>query len=58
MVLVCAMALGSQDVWAKRMGGGISFGKQSGNVTQQRNTVPPAQQATPAPAQKIGRAHV
>ncbi|MDP3252395.1 MAG: TIM44-like domain-containing protein [Hydrogenophaga sp.] len=55
MVLVCAMALGSQDVWAKRMGGGISFGKQSGNVTQQRNTVPPAQQATPAPAQNAAR---
>lgn len=51
VLLVCALALGSQDVWAKRMGGGFSFGKQSGNVTQQRNAVPPAQQATPAPAQ-------
>jgi predicted lipid-binding transport protein (Tim44 family) len=50
MVLVCAMALGSQDVWAKRLGGGLSFGKQSGNVTQQRSTTPPAQQAAPAPA--------
>jgi predicted lipid-binding transport protein (Tim44 family) len=45
------MALGSQDVWAKRMGGGTSFGKQSGNVTQQRSTTPPAQQATPATTQ-------
>jgi predicted lipid-binding transport protein (Tim44 family) len=56
MVLVCAMAFGSHDVWAKRMGGGMSFGKQSGNVTQQRNTTPPAQQqATPAPAQNAAR---
>ena len=29
VLLVCAMALGSQEVWAKRMGGGTSFGKQS-----------------------------
>ena len=53
VVLVCAMALGSQDLWAKRLGGGLSFGKQSGNVTQQRSGAAPAQQATPqqAPAQ-------
>ncbi len=51
VVLVCAMAVGAQDVWAKRLGGGLSFGKQSGNVTQQRSTVPPAQQATPATTQ-------
>jgi predicted lipid-binding transport protein (Tim44 family) len=52
VLLVCVMALGTQDVWAKRMGGGMSFGKQSGNVTQ-RNSAPPSQQATPqqAPAQ-------
>ncbi|MDM7941159.1 MAG: TIM44-like domain-containing protein [Hydrogenophaga sp.] len=50
VMLVCAMALGSQDVWAKRLGGGFSLGKQSGNVTQQRSTTPPAQ-ATPAPTQ-------
>lgn len=52
VLLVCVMALGTQDVWAKRMGGGASFGKQSGNVTQ-RNSAPPSQQATPqqAPAQ-------
>jgi len=51
VMLVCAMALGSQDVWAKRLGGGFSFGKQSGNVTQQRSTAPSPQQATPAPTQ-------
>lgn len=45
VVLVCAMALGSQDAWAKRLGGGLSFGKQSGNVTQ-RNSTAPAQQTT------------
>lgn len=52
VLLVFAMALGTQDVWAKRMGGGMSFGKQSGNVTQ-RNSAPPSQQAAPqqAPAQ-------
>lgn len=52
VLLVCAMALSAQDVWAKRMGGGMSFGKQSGNVTQ-RNSAPPSQQASPqqAPAQ-------
>ena len=52
VVLVCAMALGSQDVWAKRMGGGMSFGKQSGNVTQRSATPPAQQQAAPqAPTQ-------
>lgn len=53
VVLVCALVVGTQDAFAKRLGGGFSFGKQSGNVTQ-RNTAPPAQQqATPqqAPAQ-------
>ncbi len=49
VMLVFAMALGSQDAWAKRMGGGLSFGKQSGNVTQQRSVRPPAQQQQAAP---------
>ena len=49
VILVCAMALGSQDVWAKRLGGGGSFGKQSGNVTQRSST--PTPQAAPAPTQ-------
>lgn len=47
VVLVCAMVLGSQDTWAKRLGGGLSVGKQSGNVSQ-RSGNPPAQQ-TAAP---------
>ena len=50
VVLVCAMVVGAQDVWAKRLGGGLSFGKQSGNVTQ-RSSAPPAQHAAPAPTQ-------
>jgi predicted lipid-binding transport protein (Tim44 family) len=49
MVLVCAMALGSVDASAKRMGGGKSFGKQSNQVTQ-RDATPPANNAAPASA--------
>ena len=57
VMLVCAMALGSQDVWAKRLGGGMSFGKQSGNVTQ-RSTAPTQPQAAPqAPAQNAAARH-
>jgi len=46
VILVCAMVIASNDVWAKRLGGGSSFGKQSNNVTQ-RNATP----AQPAPTQ-------
>ena len=41
VVLVCVMALGSQDVWAKRLGGGGSTGMQ-------RSATPSAPAATPA----------
>ena len=44
VLFVCAMAITSQDVWAKRLGGGASVGKQSANVTQ-RNTPAAAPQA-------------
>lgn len=44
VLFVCAMAIASQDVWAKRLGGGASVGKQSTNVTQ-RNTPADAPQA-------------
>lgn len=47
MVLACAMVMGSADAWAKRMGGGKSFGKQSNQVTQ-REATPPANNAAPA----------
>lgn len=53
VVLSCALLLVAQDALAKRLGGGLSIGKQSGNVTQ-RNTAPTAPaQSTPqqAPAQ-------
>jgi predicted lipid-binding transport protein (Tim44 family) len=46
VILVCAMALTSHEVWAKRLGGGSSVGKQSSNVTQ-RNATP----VQPAPTQ-------
>lgn len=48
VVLVCAMAFGSSDSWAKRLGGGASMGKQSPNVTQRSSTSTQAapQQAT------------
>ena len=59
-LLACAVALGSTDAMAKRLGGGGSFGKQSGNVTQ-RNAAPsqpnqaPAQQAAPANSQSAAQ---
>ncbi len=34
VILACAIALVSQHVWAKRLGGGTSVGKQSANVIQ------------------------
>ncbi|MDP2220820.1 MAG: Tim44-like domain-containing protein [Hydrogenophaga sp.] len=43
--LVCAMVLGSQDIWAQRLGGGLSFGNQSGNVMQRTGSL--HQQAAP-----------
>lgn len=49
VILVCAMAMTSHEVWAKRLGGGSSFGKQSSNVTQ-RNAAP-TQPAPTAPTQ-------
>lgn len=53
VLMVMAMVLSSPEVFAKRLGGGSSFGKQSGNVTQ-RNAAPPANapanSATPAPS--------
>src|SRR5690606_25223717 len=60
-LLACMVALGSSDAMAKRLGGGMSFGKQSGHVTQ-RNAAPsqpnqaPAQQAAPANAQNSAAA--
>ncbi|MBA4262523.1 MAG: transporter [Comamonadaceae bacterium] len=54
VLLVCALVLGAQDAWAKRMGGGASVGQQSSSVTQR--SAAPAPQATPqaAPAAQTG----
>ena len=49
LALVAVLAVASMDAEARRMGGGSSFGKQSGNVTQ-RNAAPPAQNAATKPA--------
>lgn len=46
LVLVAAMAFSSQDVLAKRLGGGSSVGKQSHNVTQ-REAAPAAPAGMP-----------
>ena len=48
-ILVVSLALTSAEVFAKRMGGGSSVGKQSSNVTQRAD-------APPAPAQAPGSA--
>ena len=50
ILLVSALTLLSMDADARRFGGGGSFGRQSGNVTQ-RQATPPA-----APAQQAGSA--
>lgn len=56
LFLVCVLALASVQADAARIGGGKSFGRQSGNVTQ-RQATPPANQATPAaPAQNANPA--
>lgn len=57
VLLVAALAIVSIDADAARMGGGRSFGKQSGNVTQRQATPPASPSATPgAPAQTANSA--
>lgn len=51
VLLVCALAIGAQHASAKRLGGGASLGKQSGNVAQRSSTAPSQQVAPQAPAQ-------
>lgn len=59
-VLVGVLLLAGQPVEAKRLGGGSSIGKQSGNVTQRDAVKPapaaPAQNATTAPGNPAGAA--
>jgi predicted lipid-binding transport protein (Tim44 family) len=52
LVLVAALALVTLDADAKRLGGGKSFGKQSGNVTQRDAAPSPSS----APTQNINSA--
>lgn len=54
-LLVAAMTLSSAEVWAKRLGGGGSLGKQSSNVVQ-RNSAPQPPAPAPAPAQAQAQA--
>ncbi|VWX57940.1 Predicted lipid-binding transport protein, Tim44 family [Burkholderiales bacterium 8X] len=55
VLLVCALAVVSLDADARRMGGGKSFGKQSGNVTQ-RDASPTTPASPGAPAQNANSA--
>ncbi|HEY9461045.1 MAG TPA: Tim44 domain-containing protein, partial [Paralcaligenes sp.] len=50
MLIVSAGAMMSVsfDAQARRMGGGKSFGRQSSNITQQRQAVTPPKAAAPA----------
>ncbi|MEN9383983.1 MAG: hypothetical protein RI959_1850 [Pseudomonadota bacterium] len=52
VILACVIALVSQQVWAKRLGGGASVGKQSSAVAQRGDakapTASPAQTTPPA----------
>lgn len=53
MMLMVALAAPLEEAWAKRMGGGMSFGRQSGNVTQRvAPASTPAKPATPSNAQQ------
>ncbi len=42
VLLVCALMLGSQNAWSKRLGDGLSVGKQSSAVSQRSGAEPPA----------------
>lgn len=48
VVLVAMLALAHADADAKRLGGGKSVGRQSGNVTQREAATPPATPGAPA----------
>jgi predicted lipid-binding transport protein (Tim44 family) len=51
VVLTCALVLGASPAWAKRLGGGLSFGKQSGQVAPGNALAPAAAPMRPAVAQ-------
>ena len=55
IALVAMMVVAHGQADAKRMGGGSSFGKQSGNVTQRETSRAPAQNPQQAPAQNAAQ---
>ena len=55
IALVAMMVVAHGQADAKRMGGGSSFGKQSGNVTQRESSRAPAQNPQQAPAQNAAQ---
>lgn len=56
VVLLCALSLGAQDAWSKRLGGGLSWGQQSPAVAPRAATSPaPAAPQKPAMAQATQR---
>ncbi|MDP2264544.1 MAG: Tim44-like domain-containing protein [Hydrogenophaga sp.] len=55
VVLMGALALGATEAWAKRLGGGLSIGQQSGNVAQRNGVAPAAAAAKPASAQNAAQ---
>lgn len=50
VMMALVLVVASQDASAKRFGGGLSFGKQSGNVMQRNTPVRPAQAPAPTNA--------
>src|SRR6218665_2400006 len=48
VVLVALLVLAHADADARRLGGGKSMGRQSGNVTQREAATPPASPGAPA----------
>jgi predicted lipid-binding transport protein (Tim44 family) len=56
LFLLAALTLVSVQAEAARMGGGRSFGRQSGNVTQRQSTPPAVQNSPSAPAQSVNPA--
>ena len=55
IVLVAMLVVAHGQADAKRMGGGSSFGKQSGNVTQREASRAPAQNSQQAPQQNAAQ---
>lgn len=55
ILLACAMAVTTPDLWAKRLAGGMSIGKQSANVTQRSAAAPTNAAPAPTPTQSTAQ---